>query len=419
MGKKYIMVDGKKVYVQDEGNAPVGDVTPPAEPADDTSGDDTAGDVPADVTPPAGDDDKDVDEAAKAIASKVRKQLGLDDLKDTIDKATNILNRPGNAKLKEILHGKDITNKDQLTAEEKIVGFFHALVTRNEPVVKALSEGVAADGGNLFPAEFLAELVKTLTEPPHARALVRVITMRRNTMTIPTLTNRPKVYWTAENAAKTTTTANFGQSTLTAYKAAAIIYSSDELIADSDLFDVVRLIIDLFAEAIGIEEDRVILRGNGTTQPTGISTAVTATTIAGVACSGNLDFDDLINLVYSLKTMYRPGASFLVHPNNVRELRKIKDSNNQYIWQPSQQAGQPDKVLGYPVNEFYDMPEDEIYFGNWKMAYWLGDRQQMTVKISNDTETAFTKDQTAIRVVFRIGGLVVLGEAAKALTSIP
>lgn len=404
--RKFIIVDGKKVYLQEEKDGEEGSVTPedgvtpPATPADDE------------------DADKEAAEAAKSISKMVRKELGIDDLKKTIEEARNVLNRPENSKLREIMHGKDIANKDQLTKEEKIIGFFHALVTRNETVVKALSE-TAADGGNLFPAEFLAELVRTLTEPGSMRSLVRVIPMRRNTMTYPTLTNRPKVYWTAENAAKTTTTANFGTGTLTAKKAAAIIYASDELVEDSTEFGVVQLIIDLFAEAIQAEENRVILRGNGTTEPQGISAAVTASTIASIASSGNLSGDNLLNLTYALPSMYRSGASYLVHPENIAELRKIKDTTGQYVWAPGLTAGQPNTILGYPVYEFYDMPSTAIYFGNWKLAYWLGDRQQMTVKVSNDTETAFTHDQTAIRVVFRIAGAVVLGAAAKALTSIP
>jgi len=231
--------------------------------------------------------------------------------------------------------------------------------------------------------------------------------------------NRPKIYWTAENAAKTTTTASFGQPQLVARKAAAIIYSSDELIEDSTEFDVVRLIIDLFAEAITEEEDRVILRGNGTTEPSGISTAVTNSVIASVTCSGNLDFDDILEVEYALKSKYRKGATFLIHPTNMKELRKIKDNQGRYIYEESRVPGQPATLLGYPVVEKYDVPESAIYFGNWKLAYWLGDRKKMAVKISNDTTQAFTQDMTAIRVVMRLGGTVVLGEAAKALTSIP
>lgn len=401
------MVNGKKVYV-DEKDVHDDDGKDDGKPADDASKDDQDEE----------EEKKEIENTANEISKMVSKKLGLDDLKETIEQARNIMSRPENHKLREILHGKDITNKDQLTKEEKIVGFFHALVTRNEPVIKALSEGVNADGGFLFPAEFAAELVRPLANFPRLRSLVRVVTMRRRQMLVSSVANRPKIYWTGENVAKTTTTAAFAQRTLTAFKAAAIIYSSDELIEDSTEVDVVNLIIDLFAEAIGEEEDRVIMVGNGTTQPEGIETARNAGLIASISNTGNLDFDDIINLEYSLKAKYRVGATYLVHPTNVGELRKLKDTTGRYLWNDAIE-GQPAKLNGHPVVETYDAPESTIYFGNWKLAYWLGDRKQMAVKISNDTETAFTKDETAIRVVFRIGGLVVLGEAAKALISIP
>lgn len=415
MSKKFIEIDGKKHFIHDEKDAePETPETPetPEAPA-----------AAPDEDPAAGgeaDAEKEGEAAGKAFAAAFKKEMGLDKKSDVNNRVNRLIDQPENSKLKSMLHGKDpMQEKDKLTKEEKIVAFYHALVTKNEAVVKALSEGVAADGGNLFPTEFVSELIRPLSEVPRARALVRVVPMRRNTLTVPTQATRPKVYWTAENAAKTTTTATFGQVVLTARKAAAILYSSDELIEDSTEIDVVRLIIDQFAEAIGSEEDRVILRGNGTTEPTGIVTARAAGTIAATANTGNMDFDDIIDLIYGLKAKYRAGASFLVHPNNVKELRKVKDGNSRYIWQDAVAPGQPSTIYGYPVHEFYDLPETEILFGNWKLTYWLGDRKQMTVKISQDTTQAFTQDETAIRVVFRIGGNVVLGEAAHALTSIP
>jgi len=114
-----------------------------------------------------------------------------------------------------------------------------------------------------------------------------VIPMSKDIMNIPTLISGPKVTWTNELAAKSTTTARFGQATLTAHKMAAIQYISDELIADSTQIDVVDLIISLFAEAIGIEEDRVITAGNGVGQPTGYASGGLG--IQVVACAGNLD----------------------------------------------------------------------------------------------------------------------------------
>lgn len=368
-----------------------------------------------------GDDAAAADVEAKAIADKItndiKKNLGLDKIEEVASMAKKLMETPVSAKLKEILHGKDVVrDKDQLTKEEKIVGFFHALVTRDEVALKALSEGVAADGGNLFPDEFSSEIVRALVgEATNVRNIVRVITMRRDVFIVPTNATRPKVYWTAENAAKTTTTATFGQATLTAKKAAAILYTSDELLEDSTEIDVVNLIIDLFAEAISIEENRVLLAGNGSTEPTGIVTATWGSTTN----VGNFSFDNMLELIYSLKARYRPGASILINPTNVKELRKLKDTTGQYLWQNPATLGAPATFSGYPIYEYYDIPEAKVYFGNWKLAYWMGDRKKMAVKISNDTETAFTKDQTAIRVVFRIAGNQVLADAGKVLVSIP
>lgn len=406
MSKKYIEIDGVKHYIKDEPGAD-----------QDPKGDEPAGDEADDQ---GNVDDAAVAKTAKALGAAMRAELGLDELKQSIEQVKDQINDPVNEKLKAILHGKDVVrDKDQLTKEEKIIGFFHACVTNNVRAIKALSEGVAADGGNLFPTEFVSELIKPLAEIPRMRGLVTVRTMRRNTLTVPARGTQVKVYWTAENAAKTTTTATWAQVTLTARKAAAIIYASDELIEDSTEIDVVQEIISQFAQAIGDAEDFAILRGNGTTQPTGIETARAAGTIASSVAGANLDFDDIIELIYSLKAKYRPGSSFLIHPNTAKLLRKIKDSDGRYIWMENNnqlEKGFSATLMGYPVTEHYDLPSSVTYFGNWKLTYWLGDRKQMTVLLSQHTTQAFTQDETAIRVVFRIGGNVVLGEAAKALT---
>ena len=197
------------------------------------------------------------------------------------------------------------------------------------------------------------------------------------------------------------------------------LYASDELIEDSTEIDIVKLIINLFSEAIGEEEDKVICQGNGTTQPTGLTTARAATTIASIACVGNLSFDNILNLQYLLPAKYHRNAKFYVNRTNIRELRKLKDGDNRYLWAEPVAAGVPPTIFGHPVIEANDLPEAEIYFGDLKRGYWLGDRHQMRVKISQDTTQAFTNDETAIRVVERIAGNVILGAAIKALITIP
>lgn len=352
------------------------------------------------------------EKAINRVAERISKKLGIDDIKKQLTAKVGY----DSPILKELFGGSDL-NKDlkSLTKEEKIVSFFKALVTNDKVALKALSEGTPADGGYLVPDEFMAELVRDLVNPTRMRALVRVVPMTRDVMNIPRLGSKPKVYWTAENATKTTTTADFDQKVLTVYKVAAILYASEELVEDSSDFNIVQLIIGLFSEAIGEEEDRVIIQGSGVGQPTGLTTC----TIGEINCTGNLDFDDLINLIYLLPAKYRKNATLLVSNHNIRELRKIKDLDGQYIWSPAIAPGQPETILGYPIVESEWIPGDEIYFGDLRLTYWLGDRRRITVTVSTEAGEAWEHDQVGIRVVERIAGNCVLEAAMRRLVSIP
>lgn len=149
------------------------------------------------------------------------------------------------------------------------------------------------------------------------------------------------------------------------------MYISDELVDDSSEINIVNFIVQLFSEEIGNEEDRVITAGNGTTEPTGYSVA----TVGTITCSGNLDFDDIINLEFALPKKYYPNAKFYAHKNNIREMRKLKDSDSRYLWQDPVSAMQPATLHGFPVIEDNNLGEDKIYFGDLKKAYrpmsWL------------------------------------------------
>lgn len=348
------------------------------------------------------------------IAKQVIKDIGLDSTTVLQKKLDSIIKSQmgENSKLKQILNGKDIYSKDELTKDEKILGFFNALVTNNQVALKALSEGSDADGGYLFPNEFLAELVQDLPNVNVMRQYVRIIPMRRDKMDISTLVSGPKVTWTAENAAKSTTSAHFGTKQLVAYKMAAILYSSDELVEDSDTTDVVSLIIRLFTEAIADEEEKVIWTGNGTTQPQGL----TVGTVGGTVTASGQDFDDINALYYALPQKYRVNAAFFMNDNTAMNVSKLKDSNGRYLWQDAISEQEPPRLKGKPAVISDWVPNGQIFFGDLKRGYFLGDRKRITVKVSNDTETAFTKDQTAIRVVERIGGLIVLSAAIRKLT---
>lgn len=422
MGKKMIKI-GDKTYTVDEKDLEEVEVVKEEEaaveeaPKEEAAAEEAPAETPAEE---AVEKSERFENALDEAAEKIVKNLGVAEISARLDKLETPAIKEVEKKVAGIIDFEKLMKKDvsEMTANEKIIGFFQAALRSDREVLKALSEGVAADGGYLFPDEFRAEIIRDLEDVPHMRSLVRVIPMTRDVMNIPTLISGPQVSWTAELAAKSTTTARFGQATLTAYKMAAIMYASDELIADAaGTFDVVKLIISLFSEALGNEEDRVITAGTGAAQPTGYASGGLG--IQAVACTGNLDFDDIISLIYLLPQKYQKNATFTVHRNNISQLRQVKDTNGRYLWQEPLSAGQPATIYGHPVREDNNLSEAEIYFGDFKHAYWLGDRSQMAVKISTDTTQAFTRDETAIRVVQRIAGTVVEARALKVLNTIP
>jgi HK97 family phage major capsid protein len=359
-----------------------------------------------------------IEEKAKKMAEIVKSELGLDSLKkeilDAIDEKELARSKDN---VMKIFVGKDMQKSiDEMTGEEKSQAFAHAIFTGNTTVLKTLSEGTNADGGYTVPQDFYNTLVMEIEEATVMRTKVTVMPMKGPVLTIPVGEHGPDVYWTGEGVTKTTTTMDFRQPTITAYKMAAIIYLTDELIDDS-AFDLTNILVKRFADAIATMEDRVIVNGAGTTQPTGIF--VNATVATRTCTATGITFDDIIRLEYDLPVKYRANAAFLINPQLVGELRLLKDGNNRYLWQDPVSAGQPAMIHGYPVIENYWVPVTQIAFGDYKVGYWLGDRQKMTVKITNDTETTFSQDKTAIRVVERIGGDVVIANAIRKLISIP
>ena len=127
--------------------------------------------------------------------------------------------------------------------------------------------------------------------------------------------------------------------------------------------------------------------------------------------------DDVINLVYSLKAPYRKNAKFLMNEATVSLIRKLKDGNGNYLWQPSVQAGQPDKILGYDVFTTPFAPTIAggalaIAFGDFS-NYWIGDRGGRTVQRLN--ELYATNGQVGYVATERVDGKVILPEAIKLL----
>ncbi len=278
-----------------------------------------------------------------------------------------------------------------------------------------LSEGVDADGGFLVPEDFERDIVSALDEENVIRSLAKVITTQHERK-IPIATGHSTAQWTAENAAYTESNPSFGQKQIDAFKLTDLCRVSVELLQDS-AFDIEDYLMKEFARAFGIAEEEAFCVGTGTNQPTGIFTAKGGTVGVTAASATAITVDEVISLVYALKSPYRRNAKFLMHDATVSLLRKLKDSNGVYLWQPSVQAGEPDRLLGYEIYTSPYVPTAAagaltVAFGDFK-NYWIGDRAGRTVQRLN--ELYATNGQIGYVATERVDGKVILPEGIQLL----
>ena len=289
---------------------------------------------------------------------------------------------------------------------------FGAHLRGQRPVHNVLSEGVQADGGYLVPEEFERQIVMGLDEANVVRGLAKVITTSAERK-IPVAATHSTAAWTAENGAYTPSDPHFDQKTIDSFKLTDLVKVSIELLQDS-MFDLESYIAAEFARAFGIAEEEAFCVGTGTGQPTGIFTANGGQ--VGVD-NANLSADELISLVYALKSPYRRNAKFLMNEKTVATIRKFKDGNGAYLWQPSLQAGEPDKLLGYDLYTSPYVPEAEagayaVAFGDFK-NYWIADRSGRTVQRLNELYS--TNGQVGFVATERVDGKVILPEGIQLL----
>ncbi|MDD2327474.1 MAG: phage major capsid protein [bacterium] len=282
-------------------------------------------------------------------------------------------------------------------------------------VHNVLSEGVDADGGYLVPEDFERNIVMALEEENVIRSLAKVITTQHERK-IPVATGHSTAQWTAENAAYTESNPTFGQKQIDAFKLTDLCRVSVELLQDS-AFDIEDYLMKEFARAFGIAEEEAFCVGTGTNQPTGIFTANGGTVGVTAAANNAITADELISLVYALKSPYRRNAKFLMNDATISAIRKLKDLNGAYLWQPSLQAGQPDRLLGYDLYTSPYVPTMAagaltVAFGDFK-NYWIGDRAGRTVQRLN--ELYATNGQIGYVATERVDGKVILPEGIQLL----
>ena len=283
-------------------------------------------------------------------------------------------------------------------------------------VQNALQIGTDSEGGYLVPDEYEHTLVQGLEEENVLRSLCTVIQTSSGDRKIPIVASHGTASWVDEEGTIPESDDAFGQISIGAHKVATMIKVSDELLQDS-VFDVESYIASEFARRIGAAEEDAFINGNGTAKPTGllhsVNGAATGVTTAGAAVTA----DEIIDLIHSVKSGYRKKAVFLLNDSTLKAIRKLKDGQGQYLWQPGIKEGQPDTLLNYKLVTSPFMPEiaagnKVILFGDFK-SYWIADRQGRSFQRLN--ELFAVTGQIGFRATQRVDGRLILGEAMKCL----
>ena len=292
--------------------------------------------------------------------------------------------------------------------------FWNAIRSKYGMASNVLSEGVDSEGGYLVPDEFERTLVQALEGENTLRSRLHVITTSSGTHKIPVVASKGEASWIDENGAYPEDDDIFSQVNIDAHKLGTIIKVSEELLNDS-VFDLESYFSAEFARRIGAKEEEAFITGNGSSKPTGIleSAEVGVTAASATAITA----DEIIDLFYSLKAPYRKNAVWVVNDSTIKAIRKLKDGNGQYIWQPALKDGDFDTLLGRPVLTSAYMPEigakaKPVMFGDLSF-YWVGDRQGVTFKRLN--ERYADMGQVGFLTSKRLDGKLTLPEAIKVL----
>lgn len=284
-----------------------------------------------------------------------------------------------------------------------------ALRTNFRKVSDVLQEGVDADGGYLVPVEYDNRLIQVLEEENIMRALAtKITTSGEHKINIAATT--PAALWVEEGGALTFGDATFDQKFVDSHKLHVAIKVTEELLYDS-AFDLEKYILTQFGKALANAEEDAFLNGDGKGKPYGVFDATTGGTKAG-NLAADIKADDIFDLIYKLKRPYRKGASFIMNDKTIAQIRKLKDNNGQYLWQPSLVAGEPDQIAGYKVRTSAYAPENAISFGDYSY-YNVADRGARSFKTLNELFAG--NGMVGFVAKERVDGLLLLPEAVQIL----
>ena len=333
------------------------------------------------------------------------------------------LNRPVNRPLTGKPGGRadadDGEDKTGRASDDYRKNFWNAMRSKAPmpAVTNALQVGTDSEGGYLVPDEYERTLVEALEEENIFRQMAKVIKTSSGDRKIPVVASKGTASWIDEEGAYPESDDSFGQVSIGAYKLGTMIKVSEELLNDS-VFDLQSYISREFARRIGAKEEEAFFTGDGKGKPLGVLAATGGAETGVTAASATaVTADELMDLYYSLKSPYRKKSVWVLNDSTIKAIRKLKDNNGQYLWQPALTAGAPDMILGRPIKTSAYMPAiaagaKTIAFGDFSY-YWIADRQGRSFKRLNELFAA--TGQVGFLASQRVDGKMILAEAVKVL----
>lgn len=290
-----------------------------------------------------------------------------------------------------------------------------ALRTNFRQVSNVLMEGADSAGGYLVPDEWDARLIEKLEQENILRRLGTVI-QTNGERKLNVATGKPAASWIEENGELVFGGAAFSQIILDAWKLSVAVKVSEELLSDN-AYDLEGFITRAFGQAIANAEEEAFIAGDGNKKPLGVL-AETGGGEIGVTSTGSaITADEVVDLIYKLKRPYRTKAAFLTSDSTLAEIRKLKDGTGQFLWQPALTAGEPDRLLGYPVYTSAYVPaiaagQPVMAFGDFSY-YNIADRGTRSFAALHELYAGV--GQVAFVAKERVDGKLVLPEAVQIL----
>ncbi len=263
----------------------------------------------------------------------------------------------------------------------------HAL---NPEEVKLLSVDSDPQGGYWVSPEMSHQIVEQVVETSPMRTVATVETISTDALEIPEDLGEADVGWTSETGVRTeTATPTIGVRRIPVHEIYAMPKATQQLLDDARV-NVEDWLARKVALKIGNTENTAFINGDGTDKPRGILTYPAGTANPGEIRQINsghasqITADGLRTLFYALKTPYIKNAGWLMARSTIEAIAKLKDGGGDYLWEPGLKAGEPQRLLGHPVERMEDMPAVSanslsIAFGDWKQAYTIVDRAGVRV----------------------------------------